>query len=152
MQGSKASCACGAAKFDISLAPLIRLFCHCSICQKFNQANYADVSVFRAKDVELPPPDSVEFETFRPPPAVQRGRCVACATPAIELVHLPPMPKLVIVPSANVQNGNLLPSPGFHMFYDSRVEDIDDRLPKYSGYLRSQSAFMLRLMKAMIRG
>lgn len=37
-----------------------------------------------------------------------------------------------------------------HVFYDTRVEDIDDELPKYSGYLKSQLMFAKHLVFGLI--
>ena len=44
-----------------------------------------------------------------------------------------------------------LPPPRMHGFYDSRVADIADRLPKYHGYWGSQLGAMRHLLGALIR-
>ncbi len=143
------ACACGETQFAIGGSPLFRLICHCSICQRFNDAAYADVAVFRAKDVEPPAEDSVRYERMRPPPNVQRGSCASCGAAAIELFHSPLMPKLTMVPVQNVGAIELLPKPSAHIFYESRVCDIEDGLPKYEGYMRSQLLFGRLLMKSL---
>ena len=145
-------CSCGKARFNVRGRPLLRGFCHCTICQAFNQAPYADVTVFRAKDVDMPASESLDYKTYRPPPAVQRGKCVACGHPVIEFMHMFPMPKLTIVPSANILDPALVPKPALHIFYNSRLADIDDDLPKFNGYLISQFAFGRRLFASPLRG
>jgi hypothetical protein len=108
--------------------------------------------VFRARDVDLPKDNVVEFRTYRPPPAVQRGKCISCGAPTVELVRLPALPKLTIVPSATFSNPALLPAPSIHLFYDRRVADIEDNLPKYSGYWRSQLAISRYVFSSLLRG
>ncbi|MDX1757496.1 MAG: GFA family protein [Marinobacter sp.] len=144
-------CACSRTRFQVNGKPLIRGFCHCSICQAFNQADYGDITVFRARDVVKPAAASVDFHAYRVPPIVQRGKCVHCGQPAIEYLTLPPLPELVVVPTANLHDAGLVPEPSLHIFYETRVADVEDTLPKYSGYLRSQLAFGRRLMGALLR-
>lgn len=143
------ACACGATGFHADNEPLFRILCHCTICQQFNSAAFADVLVFRAEDVTLPPPDVVNFETYKPPPNVQRGKCAACGQPAIEVFTAPVLPKLVMVPMAVLGLDAEAPAPIAHTFYDKRVSDAKDTYPKYEGFLRSQLAFLnyLRLAR-----
>lgn len=143
-------CPCGETRFIARRPALMRIYCHCTICQSFNQAPFADISVFSAADVQMPDPDRVEFRTLRPPPAVQRGACVACGKPAIETLRIVALPKLVMIPSANIGNAAFKPSVSMHAFYDTRVADFDDDLPKYSGYWSSQLRFGRELLSAML--
>lgn len=144
-------CACGATRFSVQGPPLLRGFCHCTICQEFNQSAFADISVYRAGDVAMPDSDTLEFRAYRPPPAVQRGRCKACGGPAIEVMQIFPLPRLIIVPSGHLPAA-CRRDPALHVFYNSRQADVDDDLPKYSGYWKSQLAFGRRLLGALLRG
>lgn len=143
-------CSCGEVKYTVIGKPLFRAFCHCTICQKFNQAAYSDITLFRAKDVIMPRADSVEFSAYKKPPAAQRGTCVACGKPAIETLQLP-MLELVLIPSGNIQVESLVPEPQLHIFCDTAVAAIDDNIPKYSGFLKSQLAFSYQLIKSLVR-
>lgn len=143
-------CCCGATRFEVRGLPLLRVFCHCTLCQVFNQAPFADVSLFRASQVELPEPELVDYRSLRPPPAVQRGRCKSCGGAAIETLVLPLIPRLVFIPSANLPR-DCQRQPALHMFYHSRVADIDDGLPKRSGYLKSQLALAGKLLPALLK-
>ncbi len=136
------TCFCGAASFQTVGAPLFRIFCHCTICQKFNQAPFADVLVYRAEDVALPQAGAVSFDTCKPPPNVQRGKCATCGQPAIEVFAAPFLPKLTMVPRSMLRSDAELPSPVAHIFYDKRVSDAEDKQPKHQGYIRSQLAFL----------
>ncbi len=143
-------CSCGETQFSVKGLPLLRGYCHCTICQEFNQAPFADISIYRAKDVVLPDPESLEYRAYRPPPAVQRGKCRTCETPAVEVMQIFPLPKLVIVPTENLHEDSVV-EPSLHTFYNSRVSDIEDDLPKVSGYLKSQIAFGHKLVASLIR-
>ncbi len=142
------ACACGATHFQTDGEPLFRILCHCSICQRYNSAPFADVLVFRAEDVSMPPPGAVEFETYKPPPNVKRGKCAKCAQPAIEVFIVPVFPKLVMVPTPMLSIEAELPAPKAHIFYDKRVSDAQDDYPKHRGFLKSQLAFMSYLRSA----
>jgi hypothetical protein len=143
-----ASCGCGEAALEISGRPLFRCYCHCTICQRFNDADFADVTVFRAADVKLVAPSQIAFETLRPPPNVQRGRCRSCGMPAVEQAAVPLLAKITIVPTATLAS-ELRPEPAMHIFYRHRVVDCGDALPRHDGYIGSQFAFARRLMRAL---
>ena len=149
-QPNECACSCGHAEFRVRAAPLFRFLCHCTLCQRFNDAAFADVVVYRAADLEDPPNGSVEFETLRPPPNVQRGRCAKCGNPAVEKFLPPLLPKLKMVPRSMHGPDAQLPAPVAHMFYDTRVTEAEDELPKYQGYLKSQLAFGKYLVAARL--
>jgi hypothetical protein len=145
---SSAQCTCGNVSFELVGKPLLRGYCHCTICQEFNQKDFADICLYLAKDVVMPAEETVEYKTYATPPMVYRGKCTSCEQPALEYISLPLMPKLVIVPTSNINNQSVLPSSLLHIFYHSRVRVIEDTLPKYEGYLKSQ----LVLLAGLIRG
>lgn len=145
------ACKCGMTRFAITGRPLFRMYCHCLICQEFNQAEYADVTVFYRKDVSLQDERSVMFRVHRQPPLLKRGTCASCGKPAIEKLTIPLMPGMTIIPSNNIANQALLPDPKLHIFYHRRRRDAADALPKYSGYLPSQCGFGVAAAMAMLR-
>ena len=151
MSPSDCACSCGAASIKASGTPLFRVLCHCTICQRFNDAAFADVIVYRAKDVELPQAGVVNFDTYKPPPNVQRGKCASCGQPAVEVFAAPVLPKLVMVPRAMFGSAANPPPPLAHIFYDKRVSDAEDALPKHEGFVRSQLAFLKYLWSASRR-
>jgi hypothetical protein len=143
-------CACGKVRFDISGTPLFRLRCHCTVCQRFNRAPFADVVVFRAADVALPAEGTVDFRAYKSPPNVQRGRCKACGQAVFERFETAFLPKLRFVPAA-LMNPDDLPEVGFDGFYERRVRDISGDTPRHKGFWASQWAF-LRLWNAKRSG
>ena len=142
------ACQCGHVKFDVLGQPKFRMLCHCTICQAFNQAAHADVLVFKTAQIETPPSNQVSFKTMKRPPNVSRGVCIQCGQPAIEVFAMPLFPKLTMVPAGMFANTDGLPAPVAHMFYESRVADADDGIPKYQGFLRSQMAFFKHLWRS----
>lgn len=142
------TCSCGATSFQTTSEPLFRFICHCTICQRFNNAPFADILVHRAEDVVLPPARDVNFDTYKPPPNVQRGKCATCGQPAIVVFAAPFLPRLVTVLRPMFRSHAELPSPVAHLFYDKRVSDADDPYPKHQGYFRSQIAFLKYLRLA----
>lgn len=146
------SCECGAAQFQLHGSALMRVFCHCTICQAFNESDYADITLYRSKDVTLSDPATVELKTYKKtPPAVQRGKCTTCRKPAIEYFDMPLMPGVTIIPSVNMVKEVELPEPLMHIFYHSRVRDIEDDLPKYQGFVKSQLCFVKELLSGIRR-
>jgi hypothetical protein len=144
-------CQCGSTKFTIQNKALVRIFCHCTICQEFNNATFGDVSIFLSKDVHLHDREKVNFRKYKSPPAVQRGKCAACNKPAIEFLDLPLFPSLTIIPSANIPAGQFVPPPSIHTFYHRRLADINDTLPKKSGFIKSQLALIAILLPSLFR-
>ena len=151
MNPVECTCSCGATRFQTVGAPLFRIFCHCTICQQFNNAPFADILVHRAADVALPPATAVSFDTYKPPPNVQRGRCATCGQPAIVVFAAPVLPRLVTILRPMFGSDAELPAPVAHLFYDRRVSDVDDPYPKHKGYFRSQIAFLQYLRWARRR-
>lgn len=148
----KIACTCGTSTFAASGSPLFRAICHCGICQRFNKADYADILIFRGAAITVQDDSAVIYAAHKSPPLVLRGTCTACGMPAIERLRIPLMPRLTIVPTRNINTAATLPDPALHMFYEARVQDVHDDLPKYSGYLRSQIAFSRALMGGIIQG
>jgi hypothetical protein len=132
------ACLCGAAGFTVAGAPIGRFLCHCTICQKAYGKPFADVTYFAARSVTLPPNPPIDFRRHRAPPALRRGKCTKCGNPVVNLLGRVPI-ALAFVPSQNFPRPAELPAPERHIFYDRRVADVADTLPKVSGYWASQA-------------
>ena len=143
-----AHCQCGDTHYAISGEPVIRVICHCDICKEFNDADFADITIYKYADVPLPEKGKVSYKTYTKPPLVMRGKCTNCDKPAVEYIKSPMAPKMVIVPTANIEDQSKVPEVNFHSFYHRRVKDHDDGADKVSGFLRSQAAFMLRYFRS----
>ena len=99
---SAAAWPCGNARLKIHAPSRFRMYCHCTICQRFNQAPFADVLIYRAKDADLSELGAVEFDIYKPPPNVQRGKCTVCGAAAVETFHAPLLPTHEPPPSSQL--------------------------------------------------
>ncbi len=138
-------CPCGSNQFSTHGEPIVRFFCHCSICQEKYSAPFADVVLFKLGDVTVPD-QAVTFGKYKRVAAIDRGICDHC--------HKPVMAKMgkdekgyAFIAAQNFANPDALPESKMHVFYGTRTADIDDALPKYKNWFSSQLAF-LKLLKA----
>lgn len=136
-----ANCACGHTELEVTGKPKFRMLCHCGICRKYNKSSHADILVYQMTQVKVSASSVVNFQTYKRPPNVQRGQCSKCGQAAIEVFNMPLMPKLTMVPAGMFAETAELPKPKAHMFYDKRVQDTEDDLPKKTGFVASQLAF-----------
>lgn len=144
------SCPCGKTKVSFSGEPLLQVLCHCKICQAVYGAPYADFVMLRAQQVHRPVDPGIAFARHRLPPAVNRGLCPDCGKPVVGFMPLLPLLGLSFVPTTNLPPDAKRPPPALHAFYDRRVEDVNDSLPKRSGYWASQWAVSRRFMSALL--
>lgn len=147
---SHGKCSCGTFKFETLGSPIFRAYCHCTLCQKYSKAAFADVTVFYAKHVDVLDETNIDFTFYKDPPMVSRGSCKQCGEAAYEKISVPLMPNLITIPSTNFANVTLLPKPVMHIFYDKRTADVEDGLRKHEGFASSQLAFSAGLIKGMI--
>ena len=138
-------CPCGTNKFSAVGEPIVRFFCHCTICQDKYQAPFADVTLFKLPSVRLPG-QATTYGKYKRFAAIDRGICDAC--------HKPVMAKMgsgdkgyAFISTQNFVDPSALPPSIMHVFYGTRAADIEDDLPKHSSWLSSQWAF-LKLLRA----
>lgn len=144
------SCPCGATQTSFSGKPLLRVLCHCRICQQVYGAPFADFVLMRTQQISKPLSSSIHFAKHRSPPAVNRGVCPSCHKPVVAFMPLAPFFGLAFVPTANLPAEAVVMEPALHSFYDRRVEDVNDSLPKVSGYWASQWAVTRRFLSALL--
>lgn len=133
------SCECGTFSFSTNQSPRGRFVCHCLFCQDFTGEAFSDVSVLFAHQIDMKGTSGLIHKKYRLPPNLNRTRCRKCGKPAMETMGAGPL-KLVFVPSKNFAQQELLPAVRRHVFYNRRVADVADSLPKYSYYWPSQFA------------
>ena len=138
-------CPCAVNQFSVGGEPIVRFFCHCSICQKKYDAPFADVVLFKLSDVTMPD-QAVSYGKYKRFVAIDRGICDHC--------HKPVMAKMgkddkgyAFITAQNFTAPEALPKSAMHVFYGTRKTDMQDALPKYSNWFSSQMAF-LKLLKA----
>eukprot|EP01118_Nematostelium_gracile_P011736 TRINITY_DN4214_c0_g1_i1.p1 TRINITY_DN4214_c0_g1~~TRINITY_DN4214_c0_g1_i1.p1 ORF type:complete len:170 (+),score=41.76 TRINITY_DN4214_c0_g1_i1:64-573(+) len=124
-------CLCGKVEFTVSGQPKFAATCHCSICRRYSGADYLpwvgfDLSSFeqtKGKD------DVFGYKTSE---MLERTRCKDCGCFVFALM---PAYETALFSSAifATKNEGLDPilMPTMHSYYDSRVVDIKDDLPKW---------------------
>lgn len=140
-------CECGKSKFKLHSTPTLRFRCHCSICQKVYNKPYSDFTIVKADQVNLPKLNGLQFKKHKSMFAVDRGKCPSCSSPVLAWFKMIPGLQLAMIPSTVIPKSSELPPVDADIFYESRVEDINDELPKISGYIRSE----WHLLKAILR-
>lgn len=142
-----ATCPCGASQITLAKMPSVRFLCHCTICQSVYPGDYADATAIRADMVKVKTPDSIAFSKHKEPPALDRGICKSCNHPVVGFLKGPGAPEFAFVPSAVLPKEAGLPQPLRHLFYETRVADVDDDLPKTSGGFKSKFLLLLPFLR-----
>ncbi len=143
----KCSCPCGASTFKVVAPPALRFYCHCSICQKLYQQPFADATVLKLSDVILPEAHEIQFKKYRKIVGIERGTCSQCCKPVMAIAGSGAK-GLAFIAAQNYADERMLPPVKMHIFYGSRCAEVEDELPKYRGYLRSQFAVLRSLSAA----
>lgn len=142
------SCSCYSNTYMINHTPIARFICHCTICQDYTGQDYNDVTVLLKSDLSDLNINKTHFRRWKLPPNINRGLCKYCHKPSIEMAVAG---NLVLVPTDNYPNVDALPKPSMHLFYNRRVKDIDDNLPKYEGYMQSQAMVVNALTQGLYK-
>lgn len=138
-------CPCGTTRYEIQGEPILRFYCHCTICQQQYQAPYVDVSLFKLEQVELPEDNGIIYHQLKRFAPVDRGRCPSCDKPILSKMGKEGK-AYAFMAARNCNNADDLPPPEMHVFYGTRTEDVDDELPKYSNGITSRYAFIKRML------
>ncbi len=146
----KCRCPCGTSAIALERMPSVRFFCHCTICQSLYPGDYADATVTLDSNVTILTPDTITFNQYKEPPALDRGTCTECSHPVIGFIDGPKGKKFAFVPSTVLENAGPLPRPLRHVYYATRVRDIDDSLPKTNGPKMSQLMLTWPILKVAL--
>lgn len=141
-------CQCEANHFTLISLPIARFNCHCLVCQEYSGRAYSDVTVFlrrHVKDINI---KATQFKRYKLPPHIRRGICKNCHKPSLELGLLG---QLVFIPTRNIKQSEQLSAPTMHIFYHRRTEEVKDNLPKYEGFVRSQSKVLLLILQGVFK-
>jgi hypothetical protein len=135
----RASCHCKAVQYEVRANPVDSKICHCKVCQKLHGAPMQWAAIFHKHDIQFTAGmDHVRFfnseinshERVLPCKVscalcgtlvADEGRRMWLAFPSLFDFGIPPK-----VPEAFM--------PTCHIFYDMRVIDMNDGLPKWSGH------------------
>lgn len=135
----RARCFCGAVRYEVSSDPVDAKICHCSTCQVLHGAPMQWAAIFHKQHVRFTAGEALlrffnseldRHERILP----CKVSCRSCGTPIADdgrnmwlaFPTLFDFGSPVRVPEAF--------KPSCHIFYGSRVMDVDDGLPKWAGH------------------
>eukprot|EP00928_Gymnodinium_smaydae_P021921 TRINITY_DN18590_c0_g1_i1.p1 TRINITY_DN18590_c0_g1~~TRINITY_DN18590_c0_g1_i1.p1 ORF type:complete len:682 (+),score=181.93 TRINITY_DN18590_c0_g1_i1:49-2094(+) len=146
-------CHCGAVRIAVEGKPRAVSYCHCSICRSLSGAPFSCQALFGADQVKVEVDgaggDVAALQALKTSREVTRQRCPRCLAPVrAELFggRLLAVPLGLIAAEARRQDaagagGSQLDDafrPQHHLYYDDRIIDVSDDLPKYPGAARGR--------------
>lgn len=146
------TCKCGAVAISAPKAPAARFYCHCTTCQALYGTPFVDLTVtwsWNLKVADDAPTTWIRRHWF--PISVRRGLCTQCDGPICGRLSWP-MPGLTFVVASNWAEATPLPEPAGHIFYRSRVDEVEDGLPKAHGWLASELSVIRWAVPRLLRG
>ena len=139
-------CPCGTNQFSVSGEPIVRFFCHCSICQDKYNAPFADVALFKLSSVALPE-QAVTYGQYKRFVAIDRGICDDCHKPC-HGQNGRRGKRLCIYCSTEFRQPGGPAGQQHACVLRHPCHDVDDLLPKHHNWLSSQWAFLKLLRSA----
>ncbi|KAK7680190.1 hypothetical protein QCA50_016699 [Cerrena zonata] len=138
----KGTCFCGSVSYALSAPPVLSAYCHCTNCQRlkgcpFVHTVHFDASAFRWTHAE-PHYDHLHAYPIPDKPHKTRYRCKNCG--ACVASHNSTKDKWSIwgvhlerTSEGKIKDWNVV-KPTAHIFYGTRILDIEDSLGKWEGY------------------
>lgn len=124
-------CDCGAVSAQMTGDPKVRAFCHCEDCRELLQVPYHSVLAWDGDQVRISKGEAVVFAFQHPHKRMKRFHCMHCGD---VLFNTNAMGwKIVSQLMYRKSNDGHLPQAlqsNAHFFYDRRVVDVNDALPK----------------------
>lgn len=134
----RAACFCGAVRYEVSADPVDAKICHCLACQKLHGAPMQWAAIFHKRHVRLTAGLShlhfFNSEQGLPERILPcKVSCAKCGTPIADEGRRMwlAFPTLFDFGHTEVPDSF---KPTCHIFYGTRVVDLSDDLPKWSGH------------------
>lgn len=142
-------CACGQTQLSVAKPPMLRFHCHCTICQTLYKLPFSDVTVMWEGNAQLKKVDKVEYQ--RPGLLLRRGVCTACQQPIFATMALFPGIRLGFIPGNRYNDQTVLPKASAHIFYHRSQQAMDDGIPKYTGFIKSELVITWLILKSAVK-
>ena len=149
MNTSSPYCECNSSELDHLPPPLFRLVCHCKTCRSFYGTPFNDECNFLLKDCSSIRLDNIELKGHQQGNSpIKRGKCKSCGKISHSTVKFGPFAEFLIIPTERIKNMPL-PEPFAHIYYNSRVRDVESNVKKVGGHLLSQLYILARVLKSL---
>ena len=135
----QASCYCRAVRFEVCNDPVDSKMCHCTVCQKLHGAPMQLAAIFHKGDVRFTAGiDRLHFYNSELNKHERILPCKVSCTECRTLIADEGRRMWLAFPSLfEFGNTPMLPEtfkPTCHIFYGTRLIDMNDDLPKWSGH------------------
>lgn len=126
-----AHCDCGAIVLEMAGSPRVHAFCHCEDCRALLDVPFHSVTAWDADEVRVVAGEEDAVEYRYPALEMTRVFCKHCGETVYNtnVMGWRLVSQLLIRKCNNDQLPRELQSDG-HIFYDRRIIDVDDPLPK----------------------
>lgn len=145
MKDDTAICGCGKAAVTVTTMPSARFRCHCTICQKVYASSFSDVLVFRRSQLKPVDRDQIKWTRTKSVSPLRRGLCIHCNEPV--LAHFYGI--LAFMPARALPEKSL-PKVSMDIYYDTRVSDVLDEVPKSSGLISAYAGLTIPFLKVLL--
>jgi hypothetical protein len=122
------SCFCGAVRVELTGAPNVQAYCHCSSCRGWLGAPIHAATLWPASSVKVVQ-GADKLRTYKKTEASHRQFCTTCGSPV--LVDHPGI-GMVDVPVATIPGFAF--APALHVHYGEKVLAVRDGLPKFKDF------------------
>lgn len=122
----KIQCACGAVEGEVSGDAAMQVYCHCQDCRDWLGAPVHAATVWPADQVKLTK-GADQLITYARTPKSLRKSCSKCGS-SVLVEH--PEAGVIDVLASRLEGFTF--SPSGHVFYNERMIDLPDDLPKFA--------------------
>ncbi|KAF9454392.1 hypothetical protein P691DRAFT_692565 [Macrolepiota fuliginosa MF-IS2] len=144
-KGYTGGCYCGAVRWEVTGKPLVSAYCHCSLCQRLSGAPFINTIHFPAPAFKwVHGSDSVlDSYAVEAKPWKKRWRCKTCGACVASFHEKGNRWSMWGSQLDRDEEGKVKADmwedlkPTVHIFYETRLLDVKDGLPKWSGYAGS---------------
>jgi len=135
----RASCYCDAVQYEVCSNPVDAKICHCLACQKLHGAPMQWAAIFHKSDVRIT--KGIDHLVFYNSERNTQKRILPCKIScALCGTHIADEGRNMWLAFPSLFDFSDFPEvpskfrPTCHIFYGTRVMDVDDALPKWSGH------------------
>jgi hypothetical protein len=135
----RASCHCGAVRYEVSADPVDAKICHCRTCQTLHGAPMQWAAIFHKRHVRMT--RGIEHLRFYSDTLDRAERvapckvsCARCGTPIADEGHRMWIAFPTLFDFGEAGEVPKAFQPTCHIFYGQRVVDMADGLPKWSAH------------------
>lgn len=121
----RGACYCGAVEVEARGAPRTSAYCHCRSCRDWLGAPINAWMIWRSDKVSI----TGDVTRSHKNPSSERVACAACGG---AVANVKPQIGMTVLFATTLAEASPPFAPTLHIYYDERVMDVADGLPKFS--------------------